>query len=92
MNNDKLINAEKIIEGKPDREKLQELVSENRMAEAFSMLKLTDKNDLKRDIILLQNKWHELQKRKRLGMLEIQAYMIENSKIISGVLEVIEKI
>lgn len=90
--NDKIINAEKIIEGKPDREKLQELVGENRMAEAFSMLKLTDKNDLKRDIILLQNKWHELQKRKRLGMLEIQAYMIENSKIISGVLEVIEKI
>lgn len=89
---DKIITAEKMLANKPDREKLQELVGKNRMPEVFSMLKLTNSVELKHDIILLQNKWHELQKGKRLGMLDIQVYLIEQSKITSAILTIINEI
>lgn len=90
--NDKIINAEKVIEGKPDKEKLEELVAENKMKEVFSVIKLTDKSEIKKETILLQNQWHELQKKVRLGMLNTQSYTTENSRITLAVLEIIEKI
>lgn len=90
--NDKILNAEKVIEGKPDKEKLEQLVAGNRIKEVFSVLKLTNKVELKKQTILLQNQWNELQKNLRLGMWNVQESTTENSRITLAVLEVIEKL
>ncbi len=90
--NDKIINAEKVVSGKADKEELEKLVGENKMKEVFSLLKLTGNLELKTEVILLQNQWHELQKISRLGMVSVHDFTTANSRITLAVLEIIKKI